>query len=126
MDVYDLSRAAIENMRPADLVSLFAPPASPIGEFTFHDCTCGVACFTGTPPWERHTAGDELLHVLAGETHLTLLKSGGPAHLTLGAGALVIVPQGVWHRNSAPESVTVLYMTPADGNEHSWEQLSHS
>jgi hypothetical protein len=35
MDVYDLSRAAIENMRPADLVSLFAPPTSPIGEFTF-------------------------------------------------------------------------------------------
>jgi hypothetical protein len=52
-----------------------------------------------------------------GETHLTVLDSGGPDHLTLGAGALVIVPQGVWHRDNAPEGVTVLYMTPTDGNE---------
>jgi hypothetical protein len=64
MRVNDLSRGAIEDMKPADLAGLSAPPVSPIGEFTFHDCTCGVACFTGTPPWERHTAGDEILHVL--------------------------------------------------------------
>jgi len=37
----------------------------------------------------------------------------------VGAGSLVVVPQGHWHSNDAPDGVTMLYVTPRDGNEHS-------
>jgi len=33
----------------------------------------------------------------------------------------VIVPQGCWNSNDAPDGVTMLFMTPTDGNEHSWD-----
>src|SRR5437764_457203 len=108
-------------MMRVDLAVVDREPDSPIGEFTFHGCTCGIGCFVGRPPWELHTAGDELLHVLAGESRLTILDETGPITRTIRAGELVIVPQGAWHNNDAPDGVTMLYMTPSEGNEHSWE-----
>jgi hypothetical protein len=41
---------------------------------------------------------------------------------TLSPGQLAIVPQGCWHSNSAPDGVTMLWITPSDGNQHSWEE----
>jgi uncharacterized glyoxalase superfamily protein PhnB/mannose-6-phosphate isomerase-like protein (cupin superfamily) len=107
-------------MLPDDLATLTEEPQSPIGEFAFHGCTCGVGCFSGRPPWERHTAGDELLHVLAGTVELTLLEGDEPGTVTLNAGALCLVKQSVWHRSFAPDGVTILYMTPTEGNQHSF------
>jgi len=120
--IHDLGPKAVDQMVRVDLASLDQEPASPIGEFMFHGCTCGMASFSGRPPWERHTAGDELLHVLAGESLLTLLRETGPVSRTIRAGELVIVPQGTWHNNDAPDGVAMLYMTPSEGNEHSWER----
>jgi hypothetical protein len=34
---------------------------------------------------------------------------------------LVIVPRGCWHNNDAPNGVTMLFMTPSEGNSHSWD-----
>ena len=68
--------------------------------------------FEGDSPWERHPKGDELVHILAGETRLTLLTDEGPQVLVMTAGMLTVVPQGCWHRFHAPAGVTVLTVTP--------------
>ena len=68
--------------------------------------------FDGESPWERHPNGDELVHVLAGETRLTILNDDGPQVLEMSAGMLTVVPQGCWHRFHAPRGVTVLTATP--------------
>ena len=122
MQVYELSNEGVKQMLPVDLATLNEPPTSPIGEFAFNDSTCGIGCFVGQPFWECHTAGDELLHVLGGATELTTIDENGTRCIKLGAGAVVVIPPGCWHRNSAPEGVTMLYVTPTDGNLHSWAE----
>jgi hypothetical protein len=34
---------------------------------------------------------------------------------------MAVVPQGCWHHNEANDGVTMPYMTPSTGNNHSWE-----
>jgi mannose-6-phosphate isomerase-like protein (cupin superfamily) len=108
-------------MTQTDLANASAPPDSPIERFEFHGCDCGVASFKGQPPWELHTAGDELLHILAGSTRLTVRGAGGEVVRQLHPGDLAVVPNGCWHRNYAPDGVTLLFMTPRAGTEHSWD-----
>jgi mannose-6-phosphate isomerase-like protein (cupin superfamily) len=120
MDVYDLSPEAVSRMARTDLAGATEEPSSPIGSFDFHGCMCGIASFVGRPPWEHHVA-DELLHVLAGESHLTIRHDRDEETRTLTAGDLVIVPHGCWHSNNAPNGVTMLFMTPREGSSHSWD-----
>jgi mannose-6-phosphate isomerase-like protein (cupin superfamily) len=68
--------------------------------------------FDGHSEWERHRNGDELVHVLGGETTMTILTDDGPVELTLTAGMLTVVPQGLWHRFHAPDGVTLMTVTP--------------
>jgi mannose-6-phosphate isomerase-like protein (cupin superfamily) len=119
MDVYQLSSAAVARMTPVDLATLQGEPPSPIGNFDFHGCVCGVASFIGQPPWELHD-GDELLHVLAGESVLTVLSDGKEETRVLRQGDVVLVPHGCWHRSHAATGVTLLFMTPREG-KHSWD-----
>jgi mannose-6-phosphate isomerase-like protein (cupin superfamily) len=113
--VHDLSIDTVNQMARHDLATADHEPESAIGDFEFHGCTGGVASFTGQPPWEQHSAGDELLLVLAGSTDLTVI---GEATRRLQAGDLTIIPSGHWHRNDAPSGVTILHLTPAEGNQH--------
>ena len=103
-----------------DLATVEEEPASPIGRFNFNLSQCGVASFIGSPPWEFHPEGDELLHILSGEGHLTVRNADGEEVCTLQQGDVAVVPRGCWHRNHSPNGVTMLYMTPRDGNNHSW------
>jgi len=118
----DLSPEAVGRMLRADLAHATEEPPSAIDKFDFHGCGCGVGAFVGRPPWERHNGGDELLLVLSGSSRLTILFGDGPFSETLLPGALAVVPQGTWHSNDAPGGVTMLYMTPLEGNEHSWDE----
>tara|TARA_R110000782_G_scaffold87255_4_gene168943 strand:- start:1005 stop:1391 length:387 start_codon:yes stop_codon:yes gene_type:complete len=68
--------------------------------------------FDGTSPWERHSGGDELVHILKGTARLTILSDGSEDVLDLGVGMMTVVPQGCWHRFHAPDGVTVLTVTP--------------
>lgn len=68
--------------------------------------------FSGESPWERHTAGDELVHILKGETKLIILTDKGEQILDLKGGMVTVVPRGHWHRFIAPNEVTVLTATP--------------
>ena len=122
MKVHNLNGEALAEMLPIDLAAVNEPPNSPIGEFVFNDSTCGIGCFVGQPPWECHTTGDELLHVLVGQTHLTTIDDSGEDSIDLGPGSVVVIPRGCWHRNSAPGGVTMLYVTPSEGNLHSWAE----
>jgi hypothetical protein len=78
MIIRDLSSEAVDQMVRVDLTTVNEEPPSPIDPFQFHDCTVGVGSFSGRPPWELHTHGDELLHILAGESELTMLEDGRP------------------------------------------------
>jgi mannose-6-phosphate isomerase-like protein (cupin superfamily) len=121
VQVYELSAAAVARMVPVDLATLEDEPPSPIGHFEFHGCACGVASFVGQPPWEMHNSGDELLHILAGQCELTVLSKDTEEIRQLKAGDIVLVPQGSWHRNRTSTGVTMLFMTPRGGGEHTWE-----
>lgn len=78
--------------------------------------------FDGESAWERHRHGDELVHILDGETQLTVIGADGPTVLTLSAGMLTIVPRGCWHKFHAPTGVTVMTMTPQP-TDHSTEDV---
>ena len=80
----------------------------------------GAVRFSGQPPWERHPAGDELLHVLEGELDLCVLAEQGRTELNLSAGSVFIVPRGLWHRSSPRGVVSMFFVTPAEGGEESW------
>jgi mannose-6-phosphate isomerase-like protein (cupin superfamily) len=120
--VYELDQAAIARMSPVDLSTVSEEPVSPIGHFDFHGCICGIASYSGQPPWELHNGGDELLHVLAGECDFTLVTEGARETRALRAGDVAIVPGGHWHRTRAAVSVTLLYMTPREGSQHTWDE----
>jgi PhnB protein len=83
-----------------------------IGNLTF-----GVMSYTGQTPWERHPDGDELLLALDGELEVTLLTDDGPVTRKLRAGEVFVCPQGLWHRQFAAKSVSMLYGTPIDTSE---------
>jgi len=121
MIVHNLGADVVAKMSRVELAKLKEEPESPIGHFDFNLSQIGVASFTGSPPWEFHAEGDELLHILSGESHLTIRTVGGEETCTLRQGDLAMVPQGCWHRNHAPDGVTMLYITPREGNQHSWD-----
>lgn len=77
-----------------------------------------VGWFEGASPWERHPAGDELVHVLEGEVDVTVLTDEGPVTTTLTAGTGCVVPQGAWHRQAARGRVVEYGATPGV-TEHS-------
>lgn len=71
-----------------------------------------AAGFSGTSQWERHPNGDEIVQILKGSVSLTLRTAVGDEKLALKAGMIVIVPQGTWHRFTAPDGVTLMTTTP--------------
>jgi mannose-6-phosphate isomerase-like protein (cupin superfamily) len=78
----------------------------------FRDGNIFSARFSGAGAWERHPNGDELVHIVDGSTTLHLMTKEGPQSFALGAGMMVIVPQGTWHRFVSPDGVTVMTATP--------------
>jgi mannose-6-phosphate isomerase-like protein (cupin superfamily) len=71
-----------------------------------------VASFQGQSCWECHPMGEELVHIVDGETELTMMTDDGPETVTVTKGQLLVVPPGMWHQFSAPNGVTVMAATP--------------
>jgi mannose-6-phosphate isomerase-like protein (cupin superfamily) len=84
---------------------------------SFNGCTLGVARFTAHPLWERHPASDELLQVFEGALDLTVLAAEGPIEMTLQPGSVFIVPRGLWHSPRPRGSVSMLFLSNAEGSE---------
>ena len=78
----------------------------------YRDGAIFTSKFSGTGGWERHSNGDEIVHVIEGNTLLRLLSDEGPQTLELGAGTMVVVPKGVWHRFESATGVTLMSITP--------------
>ncbi len=84
---------------------------------SFNGCSLGVARFSTHPLWEGHLVSDEFQQVFEGQLDLTLLTEGGPVEATLRPGSVPVVPRGVWHSTRPRGSVTMLFMSDADGTE---------
>lgn len=70
---------------------------------------------SGKDHWERHLAGDELIHILAGTKTLEIVCAAGPPKsFALRAGTMVVIPQGAWHR-SYSEGTTTMSAVPFPG-----------
>ena len=67
--------------------------------------------FSGDSGWERHRA-DEIVEVVDGTATLHLLDVDGPQSVSIAAGMMLIVPQGMWHRFDSPDGVTLITATP--------------
>src|SRR3989475_5047910 len=82
-------------------------------------CTLGVSRFSEPSHWERHPAGDELLHVLEGEADVVSLTEDGPVRSRVRAGSIFICPRGLWHQVLPRSPLSMLFATPGEGTEHS-------
>jgi quercetin dioxygenase-like cupin family protein len=63
---------------------------------------------SGMSHWETHPE-DELIYVLEGSVVLDIVEGDGPPKsFTIGAGMMVIVPPGAWHRFHSAEGATTM------------------
>ena len=60
--------------------------------------------------WETHPE-DELLYILDGARTLDIVEKEGPQSYVVGAGMIVIVPVGAWHRVSSTDVGIVMSAT---------------
>ena len=77
-----------------------------LGNGDFHDAAINLGTFNGDAGWERHSQGDEIVHIVAGETDIQLLANGERQTIHATAGDLLVVPQGTWHRLQSEKGVT--------------------
>ena len=87
-----------------------------------HQLTLGVMSYSGQTPWERHPGGDELLYALDGEVEVTVLTDDGPVHETVRKGSAFVCVKGLWHRQLARKSVSMLYGTATETSEVSFAE----
>jgi mannose-6-phosphate isomerase-like protein (cupin superfamily) len=78
----------------------------------YRDGAIFAAKFSGKGAWERHPQGDEIVHIVEGETTLHLITAEGRQSLALKAGMLVVVPRNAWHQFEAPNGVSLMTTTP--------------
>ena len=78
----------------------------------YRDGTIFITKFAGTGHWERHPNGDEIVQIIDGTTTLHVVSDGRSETFNLSAGALVVIPQGAWHRFEAAEGVSLMTATP--------------
>jgi mannose-6-phosphate isomerase-like protein (cupin superfamily) len=71
---------------------------------------------SGKDHWERHLAGDELVHILDGSATLEIVCDDGPPQsFALRAGTVAVIPRGAWHRLLSSEGATQMAVTPFPG-----------
>ena len=87
-----------------------------VGDFKNADLYFGG--FDGNAGWERHPAGDELVHVIAGATEFDIIVKDEIETLQLAAGNVVIVPKGCWPRFRSADGVTLMTATPKGEEPH--------
>jgi len=90
-----------------------AESADAFGELAeYRDGAIFIAHYAGFSEWERHPEGDEIVYVVSGKTNLILLSDIGEVEKHMGAGDIIVVPKGQWHRFKSPEGVKIMSVTP--------------
>jgi mannose-6-phosphate isomerase-like protein (cupin superfamily) len=83
---------------------------------TYRDGLALAIKASGKDHWERHLAGDELVHILDGSATLEIVcDDGAPKSFELRAGTAAVIPQGAWHRLLSAEGATQMAVTPFPG-----------
>ena len=67
---------------------------------------------SGTSPWERHPADEELLFVLEGRVIVEVLTDVGSVEVPVDSGCVFVVPRNHWHRHKHDGVVKEMYVTP--------------
>ena len=75
-----------------------------------------IAAGSSDHHWERHGGGDEVLYLLAGRALSTAVGAAGTDEVLVEASDLLVLERDEAHRGRALEDVTVLFLTPRDGN----------
>lgn len=122
MDSHNLSSivAALSELQVSgDTTEADAAAAMRVLASNFNDCLVGTIRFSGQTPWERHP-GDELLYVVQGAVEVTVLLDDSAHETTVSDGSIFIVPAGRWHRQKARPTVSLMFVTPAQGTDASW------
>jgi mannose-6-phosphate isomerase-like protein (cupin superfamily) len=76
-----------------------------------------ISKFAGKGAWERHPAGDELVHIIEGSGTLHLVTDIDTQTIEVSAGMVAVIPQGAWHQFLSSEGVTLMTVTPSP-SEH--------
>lgn len=122
MDSHNLSSivATLSELQVSrDTTEADAAAAMRVLASNFNDCLVGTVRFSGQTPWERHPA-DELLYVVQGAVEVTVLLDDGAHDTTVSEGSIFIVPADRWHRQTSRPTVSLMFVTPAQGTDASW------
>jgi mannose-6-phosphate isomerase-like protein (cupin superfamily) len=68
--------------------------------------------------WEMHPAGDEILFLLEGKATFVLELPDGLKEIALGAGRLLVIPQGVWHTAKVSQPGRLMAITAGQRTQH--------
>lgn len=86
----------------------------------YRDGAIYVGHYSGSSEWERHSNGDEIVMALEGSTTIILRANSDDERILLGAGDVIVVPKGIWHRFEDSKDLKVLTVTPQP-TDHSLE-----
>lgn len=89
------------------------------GQFVGHVLIQRYAFDTAWATWERHPHGDEVVHLIAGDTDFVLWRDGVEEVVRVSTpGTYVVVPRGVWHTARPHAPTVMLFVTPGEGTEN--------
>jgi len=100
----------LKKINLSEKLAMFATHWNPHVVASYNGNDVMVVKFTGEFPFHKHDTTDDFFLILEGE--VTLDGEDGDS-VTLGAGELCIVPQGMIHRPRATSEAKVLLIEPA-------------
>jgi mannose-6-phosphate isomerase-like protein (cupin superfamily) len=106
----------------SDALGTFEALWSPRIVTRVNDYDVRVAKVRGEHVWHVHEDTDEFFQVLDGVLDIHLREADGERTVTLGRGAVFVVPRGTWHKPYAAQGASLLLFepsgTPTVGDRH--------
>lgn len=97
----------------SDALGTFETLWSPRIVTRVNDYDVRVAKVRGKHVWHVHEDTDEFFQVLDGALDIRLREADGERTVTLGRGAVFVVPRGIWHRPHSAEGASLLLFEPS-------------
>ncbi|QNE73725.1 cupin domain-containing protein [Streptomyces finlayi] len=109
----DNAQTPSEPVQLADALTSFDALWSPRVVTRVNDYDVRVAKVQGEHVWHVHEDTDEFFLVLDGSLDIALREEGGERSVTLGRGAVFVVPRGTWHRPRSAEGASIMMFEPS-------------
>ncbi|MFD5502277.1 cupin domain-containing protein [Streptomyces sp. NPDC127061] len=97
----------------SDALGTFETLWSPRIVTRVNDYDVRVAKVRGEHVWHVHEDTDEFFQVLDGALDIRLREADGERTVTLGRGAVFVVPRGIWHKPHSAEGASLLLFEPS-------------